>query len=153
MLLTRHVLAVAILVAVAGCRFEDRTPGGARRDDLSLDRVATQFYGALARHDTVALARIVFPTATALVDGGRSPAALVPVTAVLDVPGTRTSLPSPRIVRTELRADGGAATARVVISTAFPVEMEAVDVLTLAREDGGWRVAHVLFGPWRVRAQ
>ncbi len=120
---------------------------------MSLDRVAGLFYGALARHDTAALARITFSTATALVDDGRHSASLVPITAVLDVPGARTTMPIPRIVRTELRADGGAAIARVVISVAFPVEMEASDVLTLAREDGGWRVAHVLFGAWRVRPQ
>jgi hypothetical protein len=153
MRLTRHVLAAAIHVAATGCRFEDRTPGGARRDDMSLDRVAGLFYGALARHDTASLARITFPTATALVDGGRYPASLVPITAVLGIPSARTTTPMPRIVRTELRPDGGAATARVVISVASPVEMEAVDVLTLAREAGGWRVAHVLFGPWRVRPQ
>ncbi len=153
MLPTRYVLAAAILVAASGCRFEDRTPGGARRDDLSLDRVAGVFYGALARHDTAALARITFPTATALVDDGRRPASLVPIPAVLDVPGARTALPVPRIVRTELRAEGGAATARVVIAVSAPREMEAVDVLTLAREGGSWRVAHVLFGPWRTRPQ
>lgn len=153
MRLTRHVLAATILVAVTGCRFEDRTPGGARRDDMSLDRVASLFYGALSRRDTAGLARITFATATALVDDGRGAASLVPIAAVLDVPGARTTMPMPRIVRTELRADGGAATARVVISVASPTEMEAVDVLTLAREGGGWRVAHVLFGAWRVRPQ
>lgn len=153
MRLTHHTLAVLLLVAAAGCRFEDRTPGGARRDDLSLDRVAATFYRALATRDSVSLARITFPTATALVDDGRRPAALVPIVAVLGVPGARTVTPTPRIVRTEFRADGGAATARVVIAVNAPSEMEAVDVFTLAREDKGWRVAHVLFGPWRARPQ
>ncbi len=153
MRLTRHVLAAALLVAAPGCRFEDRTPGGARRDDLSLDRVAALFYGALARHDTATLDRIIFPTATVLVDDGRRPASLVPLASLLDVPAARTTTPAPRIVRTEFRADGGAATARVVIAIAAPVEMEAVDVFTLAKEEGGWRVAHVLFGQWRARLQ
>lgn len=141
-------------VALAGCRFEDRTPGGARRDDTSVQALADGFYAALAGRDTAALARTTYAGATALVAGGQNPPALVPVRSVLGVPDRRTTAPVPRIVRTELRPDGGVATARVVIAsrTSDGVgELEAMDFLTLARVGDQWRVAHVIFGPWRMR--
>ena len=149
-----HGWFVIVATALPGCRFEDRTPGGARRDDTSVQALAEGFYAALAGRDTVALSRTTYGGATALVAGGRSTAALVPIRSVLGVPDRRTTSPVPRIVRTELRPDGGVATARVVIASRTPDglgEIEAMDFLTLARVGDQWRVAHVIFGPWRSR--
>lgn len=151
----RHSCLVAAAVALVGCRFEDRTPGGARRDDTSVQALADGFYAALAGRDSTALGRTTYGGATALVGGGRNPPALIPVRSVLGVPDRRTTAPAPRIVRTELRPDGAVATARVVIASRTPDgrgELEAMDFLSLARVGDQWRVAHVIFGPWRVRA-
>ncbi len=149
----RHgVLLLAATLALAGCRFEDRTPGGAQRDDTSLEQVARGFYAALAAHDPAGIERTAYSSANVLVDGGQNPPRLVPVHTMINVPDSRTSGVMPRIVRTELRTEGGVATARVVIAQAVPVEKEAVDFLTLARDGGHWRVAHAVFGPWRTRS-
>ena len=43
-----HGWFVVVAMALPGCRFEDRTPGGARRDDTSVQALADGFYAALA---------------------------------------------------------------------------------------------------------
>ncbi len=149
-----HGWFVVVAMALPGCRFEDRTLGGARRDDTSVQALADGFYAALALRDTAALSRTTYGGATALVAGGRNPSALVPIRSVLGVPDRRTTAPAPRIVRTELRPDGVVASARVMIASRTPDglgEIEATDFLTLARVGDQWRVAHVIFGPWRMR--
>lgn len=144
-----------MLLAVAGCRFDYRAPSGARNDDAALQGVLAAFYRALASHDTAVFARAVFPAATVLVDGGSAPVTLVPARTLLEVPGRRTEAGGARMVRTEVRADGDLATARVVIAVDSKIglgEYEAADVLTLARREGVWRIAHAVLGPWRLRS-
>lgn len=152
----RRLLAGFLLtLAVAGCHFEDRAPSGARVEDAALHKVATSFYTSLARHDTAAFGMAVFPAATVLIDGGRNPVTLVPVRTLFDVPGRRTDRGGVRVIRSELHSDGGLATARLEIvaeSTPGQGEYEASDLLTLARRDGVWRIAHVVLGPWRLRS-
>jgi hypothetical protein len=150
--LHHRLLLLVALTSATGCHFEDRTPGGAQRDDTSLEQATRNFYVALAAHDPAAVSRAAFSSASVLVDGrGGAAPTLVPINTMIAVPDPRTSGVTPRIVRTELRTDGNVATARVVIAQAIPSEMEAVDFLTLAREGTQWRVAHAVFGPWRTR--
>ena len=147
----RHLALLAVAVIGGGCRFEDRTPGGAGSDEASLQQVAASFYQVMARGDVAATDRITFSSSTVLVDDGRGVARVVPVHTMLGLPDRRTSDGPPRIVRTELRTDGAVATARVVIAVSLPSEMEATDILTLARDGSQWRIAHAVFGPWRRR--
>lgn len=156
----RHVARRALLAAgaafvVAGCRFEERPPNGSRRDDAALQSVATAFYRSMGGRDSSGLRAAVFPAATMIVDGGRNAPTLVPVRTLLELPERRTAKGGVRIVHTELHADGAVATARVTIAAQGPGdegEFEASDFLTLARRDGGWRVAHAVLGPWRPRS-
>lgn len=151
----RIVGTVAALIAVTGCQFDYRAPSGTRSDDAALQGVPTAFYRALASHDTAVFARAVFPAATVLVDGGSTPVTLVPARTLLEVPGRRTEGSGVRMVRTEVRADGDLATARVVIAVDSRIglgEYEAADFLTLARREGVWRIAHAVLGPWRLRS-
>lgn len=144
-----------LVLAAVGCRFDYRAPSGARAEDLALQGVATMFYASLTQHDTAAFARAVFPAATVLIDGGGSPVTLVPARTLFDVPGRRTDRGGVRIIRSELRSDGDLATARLVIAaegSATQGDYEAADVLTLARRDGAWRIAHAVLGPWRLRS-
>ena len=141
-----------LLALVTACHFEDRTPGGPQRDDASLEQLVRNFYEALARQDASALERTAYSSASVLADGGSQAPVLVPVHTMITVPDARTSGVTPRVVRSELRTDGGIATARVVIARSVPTDMEAVDFLTFSRVRGQWRVAHAVFGPWRTRS-
>lgn len=151
---TPHRLACLGLLLLAACRFENRAPGGDRRDEAALGTLAEGFYGALGRRDSAALRRLVFAGANVMVDGGTHPLTLVPLETMLRVPERRSAGEVVRIIRTELRVDGDLATLRVVVAArrAAPAgELEASDLLTLGWRDGRWHVAHVLFGPWRSR--
>jgi hypothetical protein len=151
----RTVACSLLSLAVIGCRFDYHAPNGARVEDVALQGVATTFYASLTHHDTAAFARAVFPAATVLIDGGRNPVTLVPARTLLDVPGRRTDRGGVRLVRSELRSDGDLATARLVIAVegnASQGEYEASDLMTLARREGSWRIAHVVLGPWRLRS-
>lgn len=152
----RHVLTASLAtLAVVGCHFEDRAPSGARVEDAALQQVVTSFYVALARHDTAAFGAAVFPAATVLIDGGRNPVTLVPVHTLFDVPGRRTDRNGVRVIHSELRSDGDLATARLQVAVEGARgqgDYEASDLLSFARRDGVWRIAHVMLGPWRLRS-
>ncbi|MES2306218.1 MAG: nuclear transport factor 2 family protein [Gemmatimonadota bacterium] len=151
----RSTAILLTLFALTGCRFDYRTPTGARNEDPVLQGLPVAFYRALARHDSAAFGRAVFPAATVLIDGGNNPATLVAARALLGIPEYRTERSGVRLVRSEVRADGNLATVRVVIAadgTLGAGDFEANDFLTLARRDGAWRIAHAVFGPWRPRS-
>lgn len=144
-----------LLLAAAACRFQDRTPGGSRRDEQAVQGVVSSFYQAIGARDLNALERFTLPSATALLASEGSSPVLVPMRTMVSVPERRNQGGGARIVRTELRPDGGVATDRVVISGRSADgqrEFEATDVLTLAREGGRWHVAHAMFGPWKSRS-
>lgn len=153
----RHLLrsALVITLVLASCRFQDRTPGGSRHDEATVQAVVASFYQAIATKDAAGVQRLALPSATALVAADRSPPVLVPLRTIIAVPERRNQGGGARIVRTELRPDGDVATDRVAVvarSGDGRGEYEATDVLTLARRTGEWRVAHALFGPWRARS-
>ena len=141
------------MCAATSCRFEDRTPGGSRRDDTSIEGVAASFYAVLAAHDTLAIGFVADRAATVLADAGATSPGITPVIAVFGSGDRRTVPSGVRIIRTELHPDGDVASAQVVVASRDDSgELEAVDVLMLARSGGKWRVAHAMFGAWRQRS-
>jgi ketosteroid isomerase-like protein len=153
----RHLLRATalILLALSSCRFQDLTPGGPRHDEVAVQSVVASFYQAIGAKDGAGLQRVALSSATALVATDRAPPVLVPLRTMVDVPERRNQGGGAHIMRTELRADGDVATDRVVVvarSSDGRREYEATDVLSIARRDGGWRVAHVVFGPWHSRS-
>ena len=98
--------------------------------------------------------RVALPAATVLMAGDRAPPVLVPVRTMIDVPERRNQGGGVRVLRTEFRPDGDVATDRVVVvahSSDGRREFEAADAIVLARRNGEWRVAHAVFGPWKLR--
>lgn len=146
---------LALLGVVGGCDLETRPPSGSRRDDSAVGVVVTDFYRALAARDSTALRATTFLAGSAMLDATGDAVTLVPITALLAVPERRTLGTAPRQVRTEVRMDGGMAVVRVVLvvpSDDGAGELEATDVLTLGRREGGWRIAHSQLGGWRARS-
>ena len=145
---------MCLALGVGACQFSTRPPGEAQKDDTALQAVAVSFYRALAKGDSPALDSITFGAATALLAVGHSPPSLIAWRALGSIPERRTQAPGVRLVRTDIRPDGDFAVVRVVIAAQDPTspsEFEATDVLTVARRAGTWRIAHVVFGPWRLR--
>jgi ketosteroid isomerase-like protein len=144
-----------ILVLVASCRFQDLTPGASRHDEAAVQATVASFYQAIGTRDAAALQRVAFSSATVLVATDRAAPVLVPLRTMVDIPERRNQGGGARITRTELRADGDVATDRVVVvarSGDGRREYEATDVLSVARREGGWRVAQVIFGSWHPRS-
>jgi len=148
----RRVLPCALLLA--GCHFETRQPQGSAGDEAAVTQATTGFYRAMARRDSVALQQMTFGAATVLLTAGHSAPSLIAGRALRDLPERRSGGGEVRVVRTEVRLDGDLASVRATIATrdrGDAGEFEASDQLTLARRDGGWRVAHALLGSWHPR--
>ena len=114
----------------------------------------SSFYQAIATRSLEAMQRVALPAATVLMAGDRAPPVLVPVRTMIDVPERRNQGGGVRVLRTEFRPDGDVATDRVVVvahSSDGRREFEAADAIVLARRNGEWRVAHAVFGPWKLR--
>lgn len=144
-----------LLLAVASCRFQDLTPGGARHDEATIQLVVASFYQSLGKKDAPGLQKIAIPSATALVAGERNSPVLVPLRTMIDVPERRNQPGGARVVRSEVRVDGEVATDRVVVvarSGDGRREFEATDVLAVARRGGEWHIAHAVLGTWRPRS-
>ena len=149
----RPALLVPLLLA-ASCRFQDLTPPATRRDEVAVQAVVTSFYQAIGSRNHAALQRVALGSATALLAGDRNPPVLVPLRTMIDVPERRNQGGGVRTTRAELRVDGDIATDRIVVvsrSSDGRRELEAADVFSLARHENEWRVAHVMFGAWKLR--
>lgn len=142
-----------LAVTLVSCRFEDRTPGGSRPEDVALRVLVADFYQAIGGHDRVGLDRTALPAATVLLAGATT--TLVPVRTMIEVPERRNEGGGVRVSRLDIRPDGEVATARVVVVTGNPNagrEYEATDFLTIAHRDGAWHIAQAVCGPWRIRS-
>ena len=119
-----------------------------------MQTVVASFYQAVGAGNLGAVQRIALPSATALLAGDRTPPVLVPIRTMIDVTERRNQGGGVRVARNEFRPDGDVATDRVVVvsrSGDGRREFEAADLVVLARRAGYWRVAHIVFGPWKVR--
>jgi hypothetical protein len=142
-------------LCVSSCRFQDLTPGNARHDETMLPGVVNAFYQAIGSRDRAALERTTLSASTALMTTDRGPIVLVPMQTVIEVPERRNQGGGVRMIRTELHTDGDVATDRVSVVAKSPDgrrEYEASDMITLAHRASRWQVAHVMFGPWRIRS-
>ena len=82
---SRPQLLLAILL-FSSCRFQDLTPGNARHDEATVQRVVTAFYQAIGARNLNGLERAALPAATALITADHGPTVLVPMRALIDVP-------------------------------------------------------------------
>ncbi len=148
----RRVGILAAVGLVLGCQIHQRPPAGMAADDDHLSRLTTGLYQAMAARDTVALDSMLFIAATVLLDTERAEPALIGWQTATALPERRTA--GVRIARTEVRHQGELGSVRAVIVSRDPVtaaEFEATDLLTFGRQGGTWRLAHAVFGPWRLR--
>ena len=106
-------------------------------------------YAAIANQPLSGLDSVAFAAAT-VVTSEPGPTVLIPLHTLTDIPGSRTSGESIRLLRTEVRTEGSVATVRVSLTRAA---MQASDIVTLGQRGGRWLVAHVALGFWRPREE
>jgi hypothetical protein len=153
------LLAVACLGAVpaAGCRIEDHTPTGSRRDEDAVIELIAQYARSLSDRDW-SRARALFWRGASY-SGPLVPRSVgqpVPIDSALaqmarTVDGVGPDGFDVRILRTDFRQDGDIAAAWVttrrltpLAGAAHPAERDWVEHLVLRRIGRSWRIAGIL---------
>ena len=150
----RLLLAAACLAATAGCRIEDRTPAGTRRDEVAVQNVLARYTRGLDRRDWDQIRSLFWRNGTysgPLIP--RSTGNPVSIDSALRVVASALDLqPSTfqvRSLRTDLRQEGDVAAAWITLRRSTPVagagvvERDWVEHVVLRRIGSSWRILSV----------
>jgi SnoaL-like domain len=160
---SRSSLALFILALLVGCRLEDHTPAGSRRDEAQIRGVINEYYRSFSAGDWVGCRRFFLDRGMVSFGGGSGDTSLVQAEVVpadsafqwmakLQESGV---LPSPQaqVIRTDLRQAEGFAAVWVTVRQEVPrnggphAAGEDVEHWVLRRTPEGWRVI-LLTLPW-----
>jgi hypothetical protein len=142
---------------LAGCRIEDRTPTGTRRDEDTIQRLINRYARGLTRRDWGRVRSLFWQDGT--YSGPIGPGApadrhqAVPIDAALQtlerwLHGVEPQNFDVRVVRTDLRQEGDLAAAWVVTRRVIPSgptssESEWMEHIVFRQLDGDWRILSV----------
>jgi hypothetical protein len=149
------LLAALCFGAAAGCRIEDHTPAGTRRDEVAVQEVLARYTRGMDRRDWEQVRALFWRNGTysgPLIP--RSAGHAVPIDSALRViaqtlDGPEASTFQVRSLRTDLRQEGDLAAAwvtlrrRAPLAGAQPVERDWVEHLVLRRIGSSWRIISV----------
>jgi hypothetical protein len=149
------LLAALCLGAAAGCRIEDHTPTGTRRDEVAVQEVLARYTRGMDRQDWDQVRALFWRNGTysgPLVP--RSTGHAVSIDSALRVIDRTLGSSDPstfqvRSLRTDLRQEGDLATAWVTLRRTAPlaggepVERDWVEHLVLRRIGSSWRILSV----------
>jgi Domain of unknown function (DUF4440) len=144
-----------VLLLLVGCRIEDHTPAGTRRDEDEVQGIVARYARRLSSRDWDRVRALFWRNGSysgPLVP--RSAGNALPIDSALHV--IARSLDGPdaatfdvRVLRTDLRQEGDVATVwvtlrrRVPLAGAGPVERDWVEHLVLRRIGANWRILSV----------
>jgi hypothetical protein len=150
------VLWIGILAAT-GCRIEDRTPTGTRRDEDTIQHLLSRYARRLSQRDWVGVRSLFWQDGTYA--GPVGPGApsdyhqAISIDAALRVMerwlrGVEPQNFDVRVLRTDLRQEGDLAAAWLVTRRRTPagptaVERDWVEHVVLRQIDGDWRILSV----------
>ena len=142
---------IAVLLVLAGCRIEDRTPAGSRRDDQSIRAVVATYYRSLAVRDWPSSRSLFSDSAQVLVRNigdtawrryGDSEAYHLEL--VRQARGLAPEASEVLVARLDVRQEGELAavwvTARHHVNRPDRAEARSADHFVLRRLDGAWRI-------------
>jgi SnoaL-like domain len=145
------------LLLVAGCRIEDRTPTGSRRDEDTIQRLINRYARSLTRREWGGVRLLFWQDGTYA--GAVGPGVpsdhhqAIPIDAALRslerwLQGTERANFDVRVLRTDLRQEGDLAAAWVVTRRLTPsgpsrVEGDWTEHMVFRRIDGDWRILSV----------
>ena len=151
----RLLLAAACVGAAAGCRIEDRTPAGTRRDEVAVQDVLARYTRGLDRRDWDQVRSLFWRNGTysgPLIP--RSAGHPVSIDSALGIFASTLDSHEPstfqvRSLRTDLRQEGDVAAAWVTLRRSTPlagagvVERDWVEHVVLRRIGSSWRILSV----------
>jgi hypothetical protein len=145
------------LLAVTGCRIEDRTPTGTRRDEDTIQHLISQYARRLSQRDWTGVRSLFWQDGTyAGPLGPGAPAGYHQANSIdvtlrgLDrwLQGVERQNFDVRVLRTDLRQEGDLAGAWVTTRRRMPsgpgaIEQDWMEHLVFRRIDGDWRILSV----------
>lgn len=145
------------LLAVSGCRIEDRTPTGTRRDEDTIQHLLSRYARHLSQRDWSGVRSLFWQDGTyAGSVGPGSPSdyhQAISIDAALRVldrwlRGVEPQNFDVRVLRTDLRQEGDLAAAWVITRRRTPsgptaIERDWVEHVVLRRIDGDWRILSI----------
>ena len=151
----RLLLVAACVGAATGCRIEDHTPAGARRDEVAVQDVLARYTRGLDRRDWDQVRSLFWRNGTysgPLIP--RSAGNPVSIDSALGIfaftlDGHEPSTFQVRSMRTDLRQEGDVAAAWVTLRRRMPlagagvVERDWVEHIVLRRIGSSWRILSV----------
>ena len=159
------LVVLALVAGAAGCRIEDRTPRGSRRDDEALHYLILQYARRLSERDWHGVRALFWREATYA--GAMGPVVLrqfrlaVPVDSALSaLARSLDGVPVERygvwVLRTDLRQEGDLAAAWVIVRRRTPVgdtavERDWIEHLVFRQIGGEWRLLSVVATRWPRR--
>jgi len=154
-LLSRTALCFGLLIA-AGCRIEDHTPTGSRRDEEAVQALVSRYARTLSDRDWAGARALFWPDATYSGPGLPEPGSghqAVPIDLAIGViarrvEGVDSGRFDVRVLRSDYRQDGDLAavwltTRRLLPVAGSVVDGEWIEHLVLKRVDGEWRILSV----------
>lgn len=150
--LCRTVLCLGLLLP-AGCRIEDHTPTGSRRDEEAVQALVSRYARTLSDRDWSGARALFWADATYSdpmlpTDGGAHQA--IPIDLALGMIARRVQGLDParfdvRVLRSDYRQDGDLAAVWLTTQRLLPVagsvrDGEWIEHLVLRRIDGEWRI-------------
>lgn len=159
----RIAAAASLLLAVAACRIEDRTPTGSRQDEETVREVLSSFYQSRAAHEWTAARSLLWDSVTVelhqpVAGGVWSTYRSADDFIAAERRFARGEIPSDgvRLVRTDFRQQGPLASVWITTRTdnepPFGGSRVSVDHFLLRRINGAWRIVHLVSIPDRDAA-
>jgi hypothetical protein len=145
------------LLAVTGCRIEDRTPTGTRRDEDTIQHLLSRYAGRLSQRDWSGVRSLFWQDGTYAGPVGPSAPSDYHQATSIDVAlrtldhwlrGVDPRNFDVRVVRTDLRQEGDLAAAWLITRRRVPsgptaIERDWIEHIVLRRIDGDWRILSV----------
>jgi hypothetical protein len=157
--MSRHRLAGLWIgfLAVTGCRIEDRTPTGTRRDEDTIQHLLSRYARRLSQRDWTGVRSLFWqdgvyagPIGPGAPSDYHQAISIDAALRVLDrwLRGVERENFDVRVVRTDLRQEGDLAAAWMVTRRRTPAgptstEREWIEHVVLLRIDGDWRILSV----------
>jgi hypothetical protein len=151
----RLLLAAACLGAAAGCRIEDRTPEGTRRDEVAVQDVLARYTRGLDRRDWDQVRSLFWRNGTysgpLIPRSAGNPVSIDSAVQVFagTLEGQEPSTFQVRSLRTDIRQESDVAAAWVTLRRRTPlagagmVERDWVEHVVLRRIGSSWRILSV----------
>lgn len=149
---------LCVLLLVAGCTIEDRTPAGTRRDEAAVRAVIATYYTMITDQNWSLGRGVFWDSADVTLNHRNGESGWIAFQGAPDyfvylmrsAPAERQAY---RLIRTDFHQQGDVAsvwaTARLSSSTDAPGSIESgrVDHFVLRRMNGGWRIIYLVSEP------